>query len=163
MGMINQVRNPLTGRWIDKDGSTYQRLQKSGIIFPRQGLKNTRKVPARKGTALEAPVTTRFKNFPVYTPEDVQWRDLKPNKAGERRALLTECGPSCFLIPGQKVPKFPVCNKLPLTTTTTTTSRPKCSYNCKGIKGAASRAGEWKYVNVLAAAKKLATKNHCYV
>jgi len=80
---------------------------------------------------------------------DVKWGLKKPQKVGERAFIKEECGESCFLMP--EFNKFPICNKtLP------------CTYNCRGLKGASARAGEWKYKDVLQRSKKLTEEFGCY-
>ena len=83
----------------------------------------------------------------------MSWAEKKPHTPAERRKLLETCGKDAFLLPNSL--KFPICNKIE-------TSKTKCTYNCKGLKAASSRAGEWKYKNVLSFSKKLTDKLGCY-
>ena len=82
-----------------------------------------------------------------------KWQQKKPHSKKQRKELLEKCKNTCFLIP-EKL-KFPICNKV-------SSSEKNCSYNCKGVKAAAARAGEWKYHNVLSKAKATATQLDCY-
>ena len=153
MDSVIKVQNPMTGKWILKKGALYQKLKAQGVEFGRG-----KRMKKPMGAHLGAVVSDKFARFPVVTYEDKAWGQTKPNSVGQRRDLLANCGKSCFLLPDLKTPKFPVCNKLPLTD-----KEPTCSYNCKGIKAAASRAGEWKYAAVLEAARKLGQRSKCYV
>jgi hypothetical protein len=91
---------------------------------------------------------TRFKDYPVDSK--TPWSKAQPSTTVERRELFEKCGSSCFMDPIGL--KFPVCNKL-------LTASPKCVYNERAIKRAVpSRAGEWKYPDVMKADKKLEEK-----
>ena len=143
---VQKILNPETNRWIKKDGKIYLDLVKRGIIgkeMPLQKRMGKSFVPA-----VDYQVTSQFSDYPVDKSQQA-WGTKKPTSVGQRNTLLENCGDSCFLIPQQK--KFPICNKtLP------------CTYNCRGIKGASSRAGEWKYNAVLSKSKELSTKFGCY-
>ena len=92
---------------------------------------------------------TRFKDYPVDSK--TPWSKAQPSTTVERRELFEKCGPSCFMDPVGL--KFPVCNKV------STASSSKCVYNERAIKRAVpSRAGEWKYPDVMKADKKLEEK-----
>ena len=149
-----KVLNPRTGKWILKESGLYKKLKAEGVLFGRG-----KRMPRPVGKQLDAEVTKTFRKYPVVT-HDGPWGQSKPTSVEQRRSLKEECGDSCFLIAGTTTPKFPVCNKLP---PSSNTKDPRCTYNCKGIKGAASRAGEWKYKKVLEEARKLGHRSGCYV
>lgn len=91
---------------------------------------------------------TRFKDYPVDSK--TPWSKAQPSTTLQRRELFEKCGSSCFMDPVGL--KFPVCNKV-------STSSSKCVYNERAIKRAVpSRAGEWKYPDVMKADKKLEEK-----
>ena len=97
---------------------------------------------------------TRFKNYPVDSK--TPWSKAQPSTVVERRQLLEKCGSSCFMDPVGL--KFPVCNKV-LPTAPTISSTSKCVYNERAIQRAVpSRAGQWKYPDVMKADKKLEEK-----
>lgn len=142
---VEKVRNPLTGRLIKKGSTLHKELINAGKIS------ETAKVES-KVKAFEVPkeyrVTATFKKYPIDR-EEVAWGDKKPDRAGERRFIKENCGDSCFLMPDKN--KFPICNKtLP------------CTYNCRGIKAASARAGEFKYTRVLEKSKALSSAFDCY-
>jgi hypothetical protein len=137
------VKNPLTGRWIKKNGSTFNKLIDKKIKINCKSVK--KKTPFKPKSYK---VTKSFKSFPIDNT-NISWSKKKPNSKGEREYIYKKCGESCFLIPQQL--KFPICNKnLP------------CTYNCRGLKAASSRAGEWKYDKVLKTSKDLTDKFGCY-
>lgn len=148
--MDTLVRNPETGRWIKKDGTVYKNLKERGVkISQRQ----TRQRPSF------VPNDVQQKNVPVQMntnfaidKSSTKWQQKKPTLKNQRRSVKEKCGDSCFLIPESL--KFPICNKV--------SNNQECSYNCKGVKAAAARAGQWKYKNVLTKAKATATKLDCY-
>lgn len=82
------------------------------------------------------------------------WKEKKPHTKSERKKLLDICGKDAFLLPQHL--KFPICNKI-------TEKNHKCTYNCMGLKGCSSRAGEWGYHNVLNNSKKVTSELGCYV
>ena len=150
--MDTLVKNPQTGRWIKKDGSVYKRLLQNGIKVPLHPSKQrkafvAKDIPKADNTSLDLQ-----KSFAVDKSE-TRWEQKKPHSPSDRRKVMEKCKESCFLIPDRM--KFPICNKISKTDK-------KCSYNCRGLKGAASRAGEWKYKNVLDKAIAIATELHCY-
>jgi hypothetical protein len=145
--MDTKIKNPITGRWIKVGGAKYEELVKNGTI--RGGGKNQSKKMVKKFTPpKDYSVPQKFTKYPV-DKSDVKWGEKKPSRVGERRKLMKECGESCFLIPSKLA--FPICNK----------TKP-CTYNCRGIKAASSRAGQWKYQKVLEASKKLSEEKGCY-
>ena len=98
-------------------------------------------------------VPKKFSDFPMDT-SNKKWGLSKPSTIRQRRKLMAECGPSCFLDPSEL--KFPVCNKI---SNTISHTHPKCMYNKRAITRAVpSRAGEWKYVDVTKADQKLEKK-----
>lgn len=145
--MDTKIRNPETGRWIRVGGTTYKDLKNKGVPIDTRSKRRVEKFKPPK----DYTVPTKFKKYPVVDPVARPWGMDKPEKIKDRRRLLQKCGSSCFLLPDSKKPMFPICNKkLP------------CRYNCRGIKAAASRAGEWKYDKVLARARQLAERFGCY-
>lgn len=138
-----KIKNPLTGKWIKKNGPTYNNLLKNNLIS--NSMKKT-KSPFKPPSSYK--VTSIFKSYPVDKREEY-WKNKKPHSISERKYILDHCGESCFLMPNEL--KFPICNKtLP------------CTYNCRGLKGASSRAGEWKYKDVLKKSKELTSILGCY-
>ena len=141
-----KVKNPLTGKWIYKDGVTADALRKQGVRVTGPTKKAKAFVPPTPGSYA---VSTPKKKFPVDT-SDVSWTVKAPTRTSERRKLLQTCGKSCFMMPGDL--KFPVCNK----------DAPPCIYNKKGITAAYVRARQWGYQdvadNVEALRKKLGLK-----
>ena len=146
---VEKVKNPETGRWIKKDGKMFADLVNRGVI--KQGTRQLQKTAKAFVPPQGYSVPSKFKDYPVDNSEN-PWGTKKPSSRGQRKTLLEKCGDSCFLIPQEL--KFPICNKYELDNS--------CTYNCRGIKGAASRAGEWKYKDVLSKAKELSAKYNCY-
>ena len=148
MAGVTKVINPLTGHWITIGGPVYNDLVKKGIKISKRKKKvaKTFEVPS------DYYVPTVFQDYPVVNPRDRKWGEDKPGRVNERRKILDKCGESCFLMPrAPGKPGFPICNKtLP------------CRYNCRGIKAAAARAGEWKYTEVLETARTIGGRLGCY-
>ena len=145
MKMVEKVRNPLTGRLIKKGSAVYNKLLDEGIITKTTRVEKV--VPAYEPPK-EYKVPKKFSDYPV-DKDDTAWGLKKPKLVGERKYIKENCGDSCFLIP--EMNKFPICNKtLP------------CEYNCRGIKAASSRAGEFKYTKVLEKSKELSSRFGCY-
>lgn len=145
--MESKILNPETNRFVKIGGAVYDSLVSRGVIVPG----NT-PLPTKKTKKFIPPtdyqVTQHFKNYPVDRSQ-VAWGEKKPQKVRERKLIKQECGDSCFLKPQDNA--FPICNKtLP------------CTYNCRGLKGASARAGEWKYEKVLQKSKELTEKLGCY-
>lgn len=139
-----KIKNPMTGRWIRIGGSTYQQLVKQNIDFHLSPHKTTQSYPHKP----QEPVNRHFESYPI-DKESISWKMKKPQSVGQRNFISQHCGDSCFLLPISK--KFPICNKtLP------------CEYNCRGIKAASARAGQWKYTEVLKKSKELSQKMDCY-
>lgn len=142
---VQKVRNPLSGRLIAKGSTLHRELLENQKISKQAPVE-------KKVKAFQPPkdyhVPQTFQDFPIDR-QDVSWGSKKPSSVGERRFIHENCGDSCFLIP--ETNKFPICNKtLP------------CTYNCRGIKAASSRAGEFKYTKVLETSKKLSSEFGCY-
>ena len=147
--MIKKVKNPETDRWISIGGPTYNDLVSRGVVIKSQKIKETRAFQPKSSDEYYTP--RQFKQYPVDRGV-VSWGLKKPEKVGQMKKIYEECGDSCFLYRKNKELKFPICNKeLP------------CTYNCKGLKAASSRAGEWKYEKVLKTSKKLTQDLGCYV
>jgi len=146
---VKKILNPETGRYVTVGGAKYNELVSRGV------LSQSSSAPTKMAKAYVAPTETsyalpgQFKKYPIEK-SDIPWGNKKPSSVGQRRKLLENCGESCFLIPSDL--KFPICN-----------AEMPCTYNCRGLKGAASRAGEWKYSKVLEKAKQLLTEYDCYV
>lgn len=85
--------------------------------------------------------------------EEIPWGEKKPHTKKERELLLKTCGKDAFLLPTHL--KFPICNKI-------TEKNKKCTYNCRGLKAASSRAGEWGYTKILKLSKSLTLELGCY-
>jgi len=144
--MIQKVRNPSTGRWITVNGPTFNKLKAEGQFID---MKQKRKVKQFVPTT-QYDVPKQFKKYPVDRSE-TPWGLKKPDRKNDRKTIYDKCGSSCFLMKKDDKLNFPVCNKdLP------------CTYNCRGIKAASSRAGEWKYEKVLQTSKKLTRDLGCY-
>lgn len=144
--MIKKYWNPKTDRWVRQGGSVFNDLVRKGILNPQ-----TAKFKMVK--AYEPPVddsyvvTETFADYPV-DHSNISWGQKKPDNMAQRRHVFSQCGDSCFLIPNDL--KFPICNKiLP------------CTYNCRGLRAAKSRAGEWKYKKVLQRARDLSERFDC--
>jgi len=149
--METLVRNPETGRWIKKNGTVYNKLKKKGVEIPLRPSKQRRIFVPQDIQQQNKPLSLQ-KQFSIDKTQ-TKWQQKKPHSKKQRKELLEKCKDSCFLIP-EKI-KFPICNKI-------SSTNKKCSYNCKGVKAAAARAGEWKYKNVLSKAKATATQLDCY-
>lgn len=151
--MVFKIKNPKTGKLIKKGGSIHQSLIKEGIDLSKE--KSVRK---RKFVANESEDKEHLKNVKInpdfkVDKSDVSWKEKKPHSKKERKDLMHKCGEACFLLPSKG--KFPICNKL-------TNENDECSYNCKGLKAASSRAGEWGYKGVLKTSKRLTAELDCY-
>jgi len=142
------VLNPKTQRYIKKNGKLYQKLIKEGIKFGKKEKKRRRFI-AKDDVSKKARLNSKFE----IDRTAVSWSEKKPHTMSDRRKLYDACGKDAFLVP-EKL-KFPICNKV-------STKKSKCVYNCKGLKAASSRAGEWKYKNVLSTSKTLTEKLGCY-
>jgi hypothetical protein len=137
---IEKVVNPKTGRLIKKDGEAYKKLKDENL----KTVKMTRSFSPLK----QFSIPETIQQYPIDRSE-VKWGSKKPQTAKERQFIKEKCGESCFLMP--EFNKFPICNKtLP------------CTFNCRGLKAASSRAGEWKYQTILERSKDLTTKFKCY-
>lgn len=142
-----KVRNPETGRWIRMGGTAYNELKARGVNIDTR----VKRFVAKFKAPTDYTVPHEFADYPVVPSTPRKWGMDKPDRIKDRRRILAKCGTSCFLLPDAQKPGFPICNK----------TMP-CRYNCKGIKAAASRAGEWKYDKVLTRAKELSERFGCY-
>lgn len=142
--LVNKVRNPGTGRLVTVGSSLHTKLVKEGVLSQQASVEKK----ALKYAPLKTyKVPSKFPKFPVDR-SDEKWGTKKPQSVDQRRFIKEKCGDPCFLLP--EFNKFPICNKtLP------------CTYNCRGIKGASARAGEWKYSRVLEISKKLSADKGC--
>jgi len=152
--MVHKIDNPETGKKITKHGVIYNKLLEKGIDLSKE--KSVRK---RKFKANETEDKEHLKNykrndtFKVDKSKNISWKEKKPHTKKERDELMEKCGPDAFLLPSRK--KFPICNKI-------TKEDKECSYNCRGLKAASSRAGEWGYKKVLKTSKRLTGELDCY-
>ena len=151
--MVYKIKNPKTGKLIKKHGIIHNKLMEEGIDLSKE--KSVRK---RKFKANEKEDKEHLKNLTInksfkVDKTDISWKEKKPHSKKERKDLMEKCGKDCFLIPSRK--KFPICNKI-------TDKNSECSYNCKGLKAASSRAGEWGYKKVLKTSKRLTKELDCY-
>lgn len=147
--MVRVIRNPKTGRMIHVDGAVYIRLQKEGVVFDARTVEERQDYIPPADDSYK--VTKRFSKKFAVDHSATPWGEVKPSKPSDRRKVLAECGASCFLVP--ETLKFPICNK---------DVSEGCTYNCRGIKAASSRAGQWKYKKVLDRSKQLSTRFSCY-
>jgi hypothetical protein len=151
--MVYKIKNPKTGKLIKKHGAIHNKLIEEGIDLSKE--KSVRK---RKFKANEKEDKEHLKNLEInksfkVDKSNVSWKDKKPHTKKERKDVMEKCGKDCFLIPSRN--KFPICNKI-------TDKNSECSYNCKGLKAASSRAGEWGYKTVLKTSKRLTKELDCY-
>jgi hypothetical protein len=144
--MDTKIKNPKTNRWIKVGSKTYNDLAKNNAL-PKPQNRVTRQVK-KFVPPTDYRVPQSFQPYPVDR-SDTPWGQKKPQKKGERTDTFKKCGESCFLKPDTL--SFPICNKTP-----------PCTYNCRGIKAASSRAGQWKYTDVLKTSKLLSAKFDCY-
>ena len=152
--MVFKVKNKETGKLIKKGGSVYNKLVESGIDLSKEKTVRVKKFKANETVDKEhLRHLKKNESFVVDKSEGVSWKEKKPHTTKERNELMDKCGKDAFLLPSRK--KFPICNKI-------TKEDDKCSYNCKGLKAAASRAGEWGYKTVLKTSKRLTKELDCY-
>jgi hypothetical protein len=145
--LIKKYLNPQTGRWVKQGGAVYKDLVKRGVLS-QQAPPRSKMSPAYKPPDQDSyRVPQQLADYPVDHSQ-TPWGQVKPIRKGDRRAVLADCGESCFLIP--KDLKFPICKK----------TRP-CEYSCRGLRAAKARAGEWKYTKVLERAKELSKRFDC--
>lgn len=124
-------------------------MVKKEVKEPKKSLKKkTFDAVLDKDSPKETKVNSKFK-----VDREGGWKDKKPHTKSERKKLLDICGKDAFLLPQHL--KFPICNKI-------NEKNSKCTYNCMGLKGCSSRAGEWGYHNVLKNSKKLTSELGCY-
>lgn len=144
------VRNPETNRLIKVNGLLYQKLVAKGVTFEKPKHFKAPFTPVLDKDV--SPHVKRNKSFRVDR-ENTPWEQKKPHSMKERRTLFDRCGEDAFLLP--KALKFPIANKIDKKSSS-------CTYNCRGLKAASSRAGEWKYKNVLEKSKRLTKELDCY-
>lgn len=148
MSSVTKVINPKTNRWIAVGGSVYKKLVEQGVRLDHKKTKESKAFVPIPAQQYQTP--THFEKYPVEK-SDTPWGQKKPQRVGDRKKIEKECGSSCFLFKKDSTLRFPICNKeLP------------CTYNCRGIKAASSRAGEWKYDKVLKTSKELSKEFGCY-
>ena len=151
--MVYKIKNPKTGKLIKKHGVIHNKLMEEGVDLSKEKSVRKRKFKANEKDDKEhLKNLTINKNFKVDR-SDISWKDKKPHSKKQRKELMEKCGEECFLIPSRK--KFPICNKI-------TDKNSECSYNCRGLKAASSRAGEWGYKKVLKTSKRLTKELDCY-
>ncbi len=148
--METVVKNPKSGRLIKVGGTLYKNLVQEGVKFDSKRFKKKKFVPV-----LDKKVKKKNSVNPSFGVDrsDVKWAEKKPHSKKERKLLHERCGDDAFLLPNAL--KFPICNKI-------TKKDDSCTYNCRGLKGASSRAGEWKYKNVLKKSKAMTKQLGCY-
>jgi hypothetical protein len=107
----------------------------------------------------------RYNNFTTYSrythpikmtklkarPES-PWHSQAPIKSADREEVLSHCGKKCFLMPEQK--KFPICKMCSKNTC-------QCKPDCKGLRAAKIRAGQWGYEAVKQKAMKIYEEQGC--
>lgn len=151
--MVYKIKNPKTGKLIKKHGVIHGKLIEEGVDLSKEKSVRKRKFKANEKEDKEhLKNLTINKSFKVDKSND-SWKEKKPHSKKERKDLMEKCGEECFLIPSRN--KFPICNKI-------TDEHSECSYNCKGLKAASSRAGEWGYKRVLKTSKRLTKELDCY-
>ena len=141
------VRNPQTGRPIKVGGPTYNRLKEQNKQIQQQKKIQKSKFRASDDDLVSSVIRLGRNKRVDYGTES--WESKKTKTKKEREEVLRKYGKSCFLIPDKL--KFPICNKS------------DGAYNCKGLKAASSRAGQWGYKKVLEKSKKITKKLDCYV
>ena len=151
--METYVLHTKTNRYIKKNGTLYNKLKQEGVHFDTK--RNIKKKKVFE-PVLDRTVSKKVKGRQPYDVDrsSTPWGQRKPQTTSDRKLLYETCGDDCFLIPNAL--KFPICNKIQ------EKGKKKCVYNCRGLKGASSRAGEWKYKNVLEKSKRLTKELDCY-
>lgn len=76
------------------------------------------------------------------------WSARAPKTQKQRKALLARCGPSAFLQPKQL--KYPVM-----------AATGPCVIDCRGVRAAKSRAGQYRHPGLEKKADKVAKKSVC--
>lgn len=148
--MVYKIKNPETGHSIKKGGKIYKELEEKEEISGKE--KTTRRRKFKAVLDKDAPKEVKV-NRSFRVDREGEWEKKKPKTMKERKELYERCGDDAFLLPEHL--KFPICNKVKR-------KNHKCTYNCSGLKGASSRAGEWGYKNVLKNSKKLTEELGCY-
>lgn len=148
--MVYKIKNPETGRSIKKGSKIYKELEEKKKITGKEKTSRRRKFKAvlDKDAPKEVKVNRSFN-----IDREGEWEKKKPKTIKQRKELHERCGDDAFLLPEHL--KFPICNKVKR-------KNHKCTYNCSGLKGASSRAGEWGYKNVLKNSKNLTKELGCY-
>jgi hypothetical protein len=95
----------------------------------------------------ESPATKEKKKAPTWAQGMKGWKYDAPKKGKEREQLLSQCGSTCFLLPGQQ--KFPICQAC------RTSMKCDCNIDKRGVKAAIVRAGQYKYTEVAKKARKI--------
>lgn len=82
------------------------------------------------------------------------WHSVAPKTREERRSLYDRCGAKAFLMPNKSnhgKSKFPIMPK-----------HGACSVDCRGLRAALTRAGQFKHPKAHAKAKRLAKTAKCH-
>lgn len=99
------------------------------------------KMPSRKKSRRKSRKKSRKNPMKGWT------KMLSPRTQSERRKLKARCGSKCFLRPSTN--SFPICAKN------------SCTYNCKGLLAAKTRARQFKYTSIASKAQRLAREKGC--
>lgn len=75
------------------------------------------------------------------------WAKSSPKTGRQRSAMKKKCGTRCFLKPS--INEFPICSKN------------SCSYSCKGLLAAKTRARQYKYYSISNKAQNRAIRAKC--
>ena len=148
--MVSKIKNHKTEHSIKKEGKSNKDVEEKKEISGKEKTTRRRKFKAvlDKDTPKKVKVNKNFK-----VDRNGGWENKKPNTKTQRKVLHEKCGDDAFLLPEHL--KFPICNKI-------LRKNNKCTYNCNGLKGASSRAGEWGYKRVLKNSKELTKELGCY-
>jgi hypothetical protein len=71
---------------------------------------------------------------------------LAPKRGAERKRLISNCGPKCFLIP--ELRKFPICRRC-------APDRCFCRPDCMALRAAVIRGRQWGYESVANRARQM--------
>jgi hypothetical protein len=71
------------------------------------------------------------------------WAKASPKRGKERSVMKKKCGSKCFLVPREN--KYPICTM-------------SCKPDCRGIKSAKVRSGQYKKNSVMKLAKRMEKK-----
>ncbi len=154
------LTSPKSGYPIKDGGKTYKDLIAAG--YKRKEFTKS-KSPRRRGDAHY--YISPDKKLPRGTEKGTKkgeygkglgspmrgWGKNAPQAGPQRRRVQEKCGNECFLLPDSR--KFPICRKC-------RKGRCSCKLDCKGVRAANMRAGQWGYLNVSRSAKRI-LKDRC--